>query len=353
MRTTAHLCIIFLALACAAEDRVHVGNHDAEADTDDDSAGGDASSEPICIAGEWQCYGDVWFLCSDDGMERLHETVCEGRCDPVEGCVEGDPRTCSYVDILFMIDQSPSMGRPQEDLAAAFPRFVDLMFEHLPPETSLHVGITTSNFFDGSCAEATSDCRSTSTPVEIAAHYVPPTERTIDINGSQGKLFEWEGRHYFEINTSEDRAPLKSWFTGAATAVGERGCSYEMHSAGAGYAAHEANAGTNEGFFRDEDAVLVVIFLCDEPDKSVESLETYYNMLVGQKENCGGDRCIITAGLIEPCIIDVDDKGWQFLNMFGEPTIWGNIHEPSTFDVIIGDELSEAVVDVCDEIGLI
>jgi hypothetical protein len=76
-------------------------------------------------------------------------------------------------------------------------------------------------------------------------------------------------------------------------------------------------------------------------------------MLVGQKEMCGGDRCIITAGLIDDCIIEVDDKGWQFLNMFGEPTIWGDIHEPSTYDVIIGDELSEAVVDVCDEIGLI
>src|SRR5688572_5706434 len=33
--------------------------------------------------------------------------------------------SCQYVDILFVIDNSPSMGPYQEDLAQQFPSFVD------------------------------------------------------------------------------------------------------------------------------------------------------------------------------------------------------------------------------------
>ena len=50
------------------------------------------------------------------------------------------------------------MGPYQEALSAAFPMFVDEMFAALPVGTDLHVGITTTSFFDGNCSESTSNC---------------------------------------------------------------------------------------------------------------------------------------------------------------------------------------------------
>src|SRR5690606_32219074 len=62
-------------------------------------------------------------------------------------CLEGGECYCTAVDILFVIDNSPSMGPYQEQLAFAFPTFVDAMWSHLQPGTDLHVGITTTSFF--------------------------------------------------------------------------------------------------------------------------------------------------------------------------------------------------------------
>ena len=275
----------------------------------------------------------------------------------VGGFAPGDdmddgPDTCQYVDILFVIDNSPSMGKHQEDLAAAFPGFVAAMYANLPEKVSLHVGVTTTSFFQGDCAEAVINCVTAASPQEVANHYITPMNGDTGVNGEQGRLFEHDGKRYFEANTSDpDPTPLESWFTGAATAAGETGCSFEMPSAGAGYAAHSANAQHNAGFLRDEDSVLLVFVLSDEPDKSPEGASTYRDMLVDAKAGCGGDNCILTAGLVNQCIQGVNNELWQFLNAFGEPPIIGDIKDAGAYTQVVGDALAQVVKQKCDEIG--
>src|SRR5262249_26770804 len=140
-------------------------------------------------------------------------------------------------------------------------------------------------------------------------------------NGGQGRLYQYQGKYYFASNTSDDPTPLKTWFTGAATSVGELGSVFEMVAAGGAYACHPANDATNTGFIRDEGAVLVLFFLTDEVDNSIlETVSTYHKMVVDKKAKCGGDVCILTGGIIPPCIATTPGNTlWGLMSSFGEP----------------------------------
>lgn len=258
---------------------------------------------------------------------------------------------CTFVDLLFVIDNSPSMGPYQEALAAAFPGFVDAMVSNLPSGTDLHVGITTTDFNCGSggcsCSEATLNCHSTASMQAILDHYDTPDGGNNGGNGSQGRLYQYMGMNYFATTTDQDPAALKAWFTGAAVAAGETGCSFEMSSAGAGYAAHPANAADNAGFFRDEGAVLMIFILTDEPDKSPEGTAAYHDMITAVKAGCGGDECVLTAGLIDSCVQANDDPVWQFLSSFGEAPTWGDIDDTTQYTDVVGDALAGIVGETC------
>ena len=266
----------------------------------------------------------------------------------------GDGPSCQYVDILFLVDNSPSMSDPQEKLAGTWPAFVEAMFEKLPKNIDLHVGITTTSFFTGSCSESTVNCATAQTPAEVSAHFIDPAAQNTGENGAQGRLFEWEGKKFFAASTSDaDHGPLKTWFQGAATAAGETGCSYEFSSAGAAYTTAPANAAHNAGFFRDEDGVLLVIFLTDEPDKSQQPASVYHDMIASVKTSCGGDDCILVAGLIDPCVEQTNQTVWQVMNSFGEPPIWGDIEgETAEYEKVVGDALAQVVKKTCDEIAV-
>ncbi len=125
-----------------------------------------------------------------------------------------------------------------------------------------------------------------------------------------------------------------------------------MPSAAAGYAAHPANSAENMGFFRDENGVLVVVVLSDEPDKSPEGTQAYKDMLTAVKSKCGGDACILTVGLINPCIENVNNSLWEFLNAFGEPPIWGNLKDPAQYTNVVGDALAQVVKQTCDDVSI-
>src|SRR5690606_27434696 len=127
-----------------------------------------------------------------------------------------------------------------------------------------------------------------------------------------GRLFQWAGRRWFETNSDADPAELEAWFSAAATAAGEDGCSFEMPVAGAGWVTHPANAETNEGFLRDERGLFVIFFLTDEPDKSPESKNVYRDMILEAKQGCGGEACVFASGLIPACTVEINQKLWQF-----------------------------------------
>lgn len=275
------------------------------------------------------------------------------------GANDGSASGCTAVDMLFVIDNSGSMGFYQEGLAQTFPGFVDAMFANLPAGTDLHVGITTTDgLYGGQCSEGTSNCQSNHTEAEIAMNFTPPTATMNMTNGGQGRLYEWQGQRYYATNTSGDKTGLQQWFSSAATSAGENGCSIEMASAGAGYVAHPANAATNAGFIRDEGAVLVVFVLSDEPDKSPEPVAPYADMLRQAKSACGGDKCILGAGIVGMSCYDspVDPTLKTFLNSFGEPPIIGDIglpfpgQPPPDYSAVVGNALAQVIKQACDEI---
>lgn len=261
---------------------------------------------------------------------------------------------CTTVDMLFVIDNSPSMGPYQESLAAAFPGFVDAMYDRLPSGTNLHVGITTTSFFSGSCSEAVMNCVTTASDAEIEAHYTRPTEGSTSTNGEQGRLFEHSAIRFFEANTSDaDRTPLKTWFAGAATEAGESGCSFELPTAAASYAFDPANAAFNAGFLRDDDTPLLIFVLSDEPDKTPGPLEEYVNRIIAAKSACGGAECVVTAGLVNTCIERVDNVLWRFLHSFPSAPILGDIDAQDEYVDVVGDALAEIVEQRCNEVILI
>lgn len=272
---------------------------------------------------------------------------------------------CDQVDILFVVDTSGSMLAYQRGLAEAFPQFVDAMFEVLPEQTDLHVGVTTTAFCDGTAQndegghneDVLVDCSSPDRPGHTQMWYAPPTETTIPGNGRQGRLVEVDGRSWFAANTSDpaSREPLTQWFTAAATRGA--GCNFEYTAAAAAYAVHPVNETANTGFLRDEGAVLLIFVLSDEYDESPEGLLTYRDMILEAKAGCGGERCVLTAGLInEVCSPDHEPFVWQFLNAFSTPPVWGAIGtslgwplDPDTshYPDVVGDALANAVATKC------
>ena len=66
---------------------------------------------------------------------------------------------------------------------------------------------------------------------------------------------------------------------------------------------------------------------------------------------CGGDDCIVTAGLLPPsCVPDANPVIWQFLNAFGEVPQWGDINDYEGYADVVSSALADVIVQTCDEI---
>lgn len=269
-----------------------------------------------------------------------------------------DEDGCAYVDLLFIIDNSASMTSYQQALTAAFPTFVDAMFDTLPPETDLHVGITTSSFAQGG-SHSEINCEPAETIDVMLQHYIKPDQGMVDGNGFQGRLVEHDGKRFFAADTSNPahRDELKAWFSTAA-AVGSSGGSFEYNAAAAAHVFHDANANFNAGFLRDEGAVLVLFILSDEADQSfhVDDPEHLHDLVVDAKAGCGGDDCIVTGGLLSAWCQYDQNASYQFLSSFGEEPVWGEIGSPLPFDpppdytAVVGDALAQVIGEVCETI---
>ena len=292
----------------------------------------------------------------DSGGGTIKLDVAAGTGDP--GCVGEECDGCNAVDVLFVIDNSASMTSYQDNLIAAFPTFVGAMVTNLPANTDLHVGVTTSSFCGASNpSHGESNCVPNESPDVIASAFVTPDVDTVAGDGYQGRLRSASGMTWFAGNTGDaaSMADLQAWFP-AAAAVGSSGCSFEFNAAGAAYAFHPANAATNDGFVRDEGAVLLIFILSDESDQSLEvdQLQHLHDLVVEAKATCGGDDCIVSGGLLsEFCTPDLN-AAHEFLSSFGEAPVWGSIGSiigpPPDYSAVIGDALAQVVAQTCDQI---
>ncbi|MCH9680647.1 MAG: hypothetical protein K0V04_04365 [Deltaproteobacteria bacterium] len=258
---------------------------------------------------------------------------------------------CYAADILFVIDNSGSMCEAQQGLAAVVPDLVDAMFDSLAGGTDLHVGIVTTSFSHGG-SHGETGCSAVEGPSVIADAFI--TDTLVDHNGYQGRLFEYDGRSYFETRTDEQSArdELKAWFAGAIVEVGCSGGAFDFPVAAAGYALGPGNAAANEGFLRDEGAALALLVLTNETDHSPGGVGMYRDMVLDAKSGCGGEDCIVTAGLLAPnCVPDYDPPVWQFLTAFGSAPSWADVRDPTLYEGVVAQTLAQGLVETCDDIG--
>ena len=114
------------------------------------SASGDGTAESGVTGGPATQGGSVGE--ESDGGPKLDVQAGDvpGPCVG-EGCNEG----CTGVDLLFVIDNSVSMGDYQAALGLAFPAFASTLDTALPAGTSLHVGVTSTDSITMTMAVAT------------------------------------------------------------------------------------------------------------------------------------------------------------------------------------------------------
>jgi len=184
-------------------------------------------------------------------------------------------------------------------------------------------------------------------------------------NGTQGRLWEYDGKAFFSANTSDaDRTPLKDWFSGATAEVVDAALNKtygdaELASVAAAWAFHPLSR--TPGFIRDQGAV-TVLFLTGDADRSyyVEDAKFLHDTVVAAKAGCGGDKCIIGAGMLNAsCDDPTKYASFDFLRSFGEEPVWRNIaavgwpptSNPADWEVVLGDALAQFVADTCATIA--
>ena len=169
------------------------------------------------------------------------------------------------VDILFMVDNSGSMGAMSDELKHRFGQFFSV-FDQLAKDSDyvdLQIGVVTSDFGAGlgknSCGASPGGQRGRLQAIGQFAD-----------NGCRAPMganfikytFTADGKGIHNLPPGQT---LADTFTCMAS-VGSTGCGYE-HQLESVYAALHDNLPENAGFLRD-DALLVIVFLTNEDDSS-------------------------------------------------------------------------------------
>lgn len=187
------------------------------------------------------------------------------------------------LDILFLIDKSPTMADEQAALTANFPRFMRVLEQIEGGLPNVHIGVISQDIGAGGVASDVS-CRGTgdngnllSTP-RVAGCSPPNGAFISDVAGTPGGP---RVRNY--------TGSLEDTFSCIAT-LGPTGCGFEQHlgSLKKALIGNPANA----GFLRD-DALLAVIIISDEDDCTAADPRIYDNnpSLIGQLGPFADFRC--------------------------------------------------------------
>jgi hypothetical protein len=167
---------------------------------------------------------------------------------------DGGPReACDKMDILFVIDNSGSMGQEQANLAANFPSFISVLesFTNADGEpVDYHVGVTTTGV---------------SKEWEIDTGLPFPIEESQD--GEDGHLQTGASCSMPRRWLQRGDAEVSSKFSCIA-AVGTGGASDEMPLEGARLALTDRMADSSNAGFLRSDALLALVLLTDEEDCS-------------------------------------------------------------------------------------
>lgn len=275
---------------------------------------------------------------------------------------DGDSDGCEKMDILFVIDDSGSMGCEQTYLSQAFPEFIEVIDNYSTEnQVDYRIGVTST----GRTAHYT---------IEIP--FFPPIP--FNENGDDGVLTEEGGQQW--IDGPGNQSGIISWFQGAAT-LGTAGPSFEMPLQCLGLALAKDQPGqANDGFLRDN-ALFVTVIITDEddcstteddfvimddacmtptPDPFLEPLQSYKDFL---DETFGGsDRYVVVtvAGLdgcgaeAYPTTCEEDDvyagaMGAERLVDFMQNYIGTEETDNGVFSDICSESMSDALAVALDK----
>ena len=158
------------------------------------------------------------------------------------------------LDLLFVIDDSRSMEREQDEILANFQRMIDVL-ENLPTgRPNLHIGVISTDVGAGESCSAPSPPPGVLRNAPTITGCAPPSDRWIvDVDdGAGGRDVNYDGT-------------LADTFQCIAR-LGIGGCGFEQPLEALRRALDPATL-ENQGFLRD-DALLAVVFLTDEDDCS-------------------------------------------------------------------------------------
>lgn len=265
--TLASTLLLAGSSGCGGEDRG--SPYSSSADDAVDSQSG--TEDPGETGTAEQDDGPLLDMADDDGMMTADDGMA------VEQCAK--------VDVLYVIDNSPSMYEEQQTLIDNFDAFVSDMQLALADVTSYHIGVITSDnymnegFLDDSSPTVNADqpdCR-------LLGGLV--------VQAQQGTCTPFVGGD----NYLTEQDVLAAEF-GCIANVGEDGDSDERmgHALMNAVTAGRMSTGCNRNFIRD-DALLIVVMLTDENDSSDPDEQEWFDTLVAAK---GTEENIVMLSLI-------------------------------------------------------
>ena len=157
----------------------------------------------------------------------------------------GSTQACRKVDLLIVVDNSSSMKQEQDGLVAAFPGFADSIREVLGDAEGFHVGVVTTDAFDGNPGNC-----------DDLGDLVTRTSQECTPFASGARFLD------------ESESDLATKFSCVAS-VGTGGSGGEIQVEAAWRALspdRNAPGQCNAGFVRD-DALLVLVVITDEDDE--------------------------------------------------------------------------------------
>lgn len=193
--------------------------------------------------------------------------------NPLQGRVEAKDipiKINRKVDILFLIDNSPSMADKQKNLADNFPKFIDVLDSIQGGRPDVHIAVVTSDMgSNGSLDPMPGPAVGQLNNGRCAGFGdAGVMKMPAGVTTTPGNVFLAD-----ELNMDGSRVgpnfngSMSDAFARMAT-VGAAGCGFEQHLEAMKQALEPVTA-SNRGFLRSE-AFLAVIFIADEDDCSME-----------------------------------------------------------------------------------
>jgi hypothetical protein len=214
---------------------------------------------PVSCVGVWACFN------------APVETPMGKVTQETDVRVEQDIK--NKVDLLFLIDDSPSMAPKQAELKARFPELIKVLDDFGKANPAwYHIGVVTSDLGAGNFTLGGGQCQPGGRGGKLqpvgagaAASCVAPTRGLNFIDYNQ-LMPDASGVPDSNLPPGQDLAQT----FGCMASVGDKGCGFE-HQLEAVYRALHDKPAENHDFLRPE-ALLVVVWVTDEDDCSIDAM---------------------------------------------------------------------------------